>query len=590
MIRSLIVLCACLHLAAQDVSFDVSPRNIGINEQIRFSIEIKGRDSGRNPTFPSKMDTGDFRLLNPTPSVSTSFSMINGATTSSKTFTYSLRPTKKGKLKFPAQTLVYNGQTYQTPAVDVEVGDENIGISSNRRDPFDFSRRRGSQSRRQGEVFGTVEVPKIEFYQGEAIPLDVYIYISPHLSVMRAYEMPLPDLTDFWVEEAYLEREDPRAVTKNGKRWKRYTAYRKRLFANKTGELTIPQVTFDLSVGRGAGSSLFDMGTRVQRFSEPLTLKIKPLPKSGKPKSFSGLVGKFTAQGELDKSEIKVGETVSVNFELKGKGNLNAIREVDLSGLERDFEVFAGGLPTTREEGGEVVKTWAFALVPKRKGNFDIPMPKISYFDPAEERYKFAGGESYPLVVAAGEGLGSGAVISGNVNTGTLVAEKDINFIMVGDLDPVDATAKPANPNTLLKVAGGFLAADLLLFLILFLRGQWAERLEGNRHTYALKNFRKNLGKLKSLGEDADAYYGGLSDAVLTYFGDKWDREGKGLSLETIQDRFERDGVDASHYTKVAEIIEACDLARFTPSTSESRETLLNKAKTVVEDIEGAMK
>ena len=590
MMKLWLVMCTCMHLVAQDVSFDVLPRNIGINEQVQFSIEVKGNDNGRTPTFPNKMELGDFRLLNDTPSVSTSFSMVNGRSSSSKTFTFTLGPTKKGSLEFPGQTIIINGKTFTTPPVKVEVGEQNLSVT--RRDPFSdlFNSRRSQkrQPRQKGEVFGAVEVPKNDFYLGEPIPMDVMIYISPFLYVVgRDSAVGLPDLTDFWVEDIVFEPTDPIELTRNGTDWKRYTVYRKRLFANKTGELTIPSATFQLSISDNPRFGVFG-GTRANRNSEPLTLTIKPLPKAGKPRGFSGLVGNFKAKGQLDAEEIKVGETVNLTFEVTGTGNFSAMSDLSLTDL-KDFEIFSGGLPSRDDKGNDASKTWAFALVAKREGTYQIPMPKLAYFDPISETYKTIGGNAYSLKVTPGKGLGEGAVISGG-NAGPLVAEKNINFIMVGDLDQVGKITQPSDPLNLVKLAVVFVILDLLVFFALLVQSQLAGRRSGQRHTYALKNFRRGLTKLKNVGEDADAYYGGLNQTVLAYFGDKWDREGQGLSLDAIRDRMDRAQVPDALYDKLAEVIEACDLARFTPSTSASRENLMNKAREVIEEIEGAMK
>ena len=50
-----------------------------------------------------------------------------------------------------------------------------------------------------------------------------------------------------------------------------------------------------------------------------------------------------------------------------------------------------------------------------------------------------------------------------------------------------------------------------------------------------------------------------------------------------------RDAVEEDHFQKVQECIEACDLARFTPSSPSSRGQLLEKTRTTIREIEGVL-
>ncbi len=591
MFRSLILLFTCSVLFAQDVSFDVSPRELGINQFVQFSIIINGQDNGRAPTFSPGLVEGDFQLASGNPSVQSQMSIVNGQASSSKTFTYLLRPTKKGKLTLPGQTLVYNGKQYKTQPIEIQVGDE-VRTVQRRRDPFEdlFERRQAQRS--NGEVFGTVELPKREYWMGEPILMDIYIYITPGLYIVpQESAANLPDLTDFWVEDALEQPEEPVQVNRGGKTYTRYTVNRKRLFARNIGDLKIPAADFELSISDMPVRSLFSSPTRVRRTSEPLTVKIKPLPNEGKPRDFNGLVGHFNIRAELDKSAIKVGETANLKLTLSGNGNFNAVADLSLPDLDPSFEVFKGGAPETKQRDGLIVsKTWTLALVPKREGRFTVNMPAVPYFDLRSQSYQTATTESFNLEVAPGEGLGNGAIIGGNAGPRQLVAEENLSFIK---LDPLsERPAKPvlSRPLNLVFAIVAFLVVDLMLYVFLTLREQVQSRRAGRRPAYALRNFKRAAARLKSLETSNDAFHGGLSEAVLNYFGDKWEREGKGISLDTIREKFDRAGLPAELYDKVAEVVEACDLARFTPSSPSSRENLVNKARAVLEEIEGALK
>jgi len=143
----LISFLTCTALA-QEVSFDVTPKQIGINESIYFIIRVENPTNAMAPSFPRGFKGGDFALEQIEPGVSLQQRCINGVGSSSRTFTYTLRPLKKGNLSFPAQQVMVAGQTYRTEAVPVEVGDE---VRSTRRldpfrDPFSRPRERDAES------------------------------------------------------------------------------------------------------------------------------------------------------------------------------------------------------------------------------------------------------------------------------------------------------------------------------------------------------------------------------------------------------------------------------------------------------------
>ena len=584
--RSMLVFLFPIWSLAQ-VSFDVQPREIGINEYVNFTIRVEGGNGGKSPDFSPRFEGGAFVLLSSAPSVQHATSIVNGSYSTSETFTYTLKPKQKGKLKFPQQSVVIEGQTYRSPAVDITVGDENTSISRGR-DPFEniFRRRRSREPRTPAEIFVEMEVPKQEFYLGEAIPLKINIIKTRGVNIRnQGSSMNIPDFQGFWVEESETSARE-KSIVRDGKSYREVTVDQRRLFANKSGPAVIEPVELTLVVA--VSSSFLADWQKVNRSSDPITLNIKPLPEAGKPADFEGAVGSFQVSNSLDKSELKVGESASLTVKVTGDGNFSAIRNMALEGLDRDFEIFDGGAPTIEKKDGRInSKTWVFALVPKREGQFQIKMPELAFFDLSSETYRSDGGEVVELIV--NPGLGLGQPVNERVDKNRFMSEQNLSFIKLGELGKIDARLAMTHPRLLVQVVAGFCVLDFLIFLGLFLRNRAMENQKNHRPKFAIKNFRKALSKIKGESGDADRFFAGLSQAVLDYFGDKWDRQGQGISLEIIRDRFERDGIDATLIDEVTECVEALDLARFTPTTSDSRESLLEKAKDTVEKVEGAL-
>ena len=369
-------------LSMAQVSFNVGPSSVAINEYLQFQVIVEG-ESGNLPRFPNGLTGSDFELVNSSPNRKSSVTIVNGKVSQRVVFTYYLKPLKKGNVSLPAQTVSLGGKDYQSRAYAVQVGDENRSVSRSSRgfDPFDdFFGRRNRRQNAPAEIYAVAEIPKNTYYLGEPIPFKVVIYRTPGVEISSSgSSMDLPEFDHFWSEEVENNQEIKR-VTRDNKVMEAIVVDRRELFASKSGNLTIPAASFQLTVAVSRGL-LADWQT-VKRDTKAIDVTIKPLPEAGKPPNFQGMVGQFNVFGELDKDNIAVGESASFKVEVKGRGNFNALSELKLPELGHQFEVFDGGTPKVEKVGGvPSSKTWVFALVPKREGVFQIELPQISYFD-----------------------------------------------------------------------------------------------------------------------------------------------------------------------------------------------------------------
>ena len=93
----------------------VSKNRMGLNERLKVSFEMnKNGDNFTPPNFEG------FRVVGG-PNQATSNSWINGKRTFSRSYTYFLNPTRKGKIKIGQATIEIEGEIYKTTPVSVEV-------------------------------------------------------------------------------------------------------------------------------------------------------------------------------------------------------------------------------------------------------------------------------------------------------------------------------------------------------------------------------------------------------------------------------------------------------------------------------------
>jgi hypothetical protein len=115
--------------------------------------------------------------------------------------------------------------------------------------------------------------------------------------------------------------------------------------------------------------------------SRPLKINVKPLPKTGRPADFEGVVGRYSISLKADKTELKANEAVSVQLSIKGDGNVKLLKPPKID-LPADMEIYDPKEKTniTRDNnkisGSKVVE---YVLVPRFKGEYTIEPDPFSY-------------------------------------------------------------------------------------------------------------------------------------------------------------------------------------------------------------------
>lgn len=116
-------------------------------------------------------------------------------------------------------------------------------------------------------------------------------------------------------------------------------------------------------------------------YSNRIALNVKPLPKG------VDLIGKFSIEGSVDKTEVKAGEAISYKLKIQGEGNIDDIREIPLS--IADVTIYEN--PAKKEYkvtddiyGGEYDKVYSIVA----SKDFTIPSITLQYFDKATQSIK----------------------------------------------------------------------------------------------------------------------------------------------------------------------------------------------------------
>jgi hypothetical protein len=169
---------------------------------------------------------------------------------------------------------------------------------------------------------------------------------------------------------------------------------RRALFPARAGDLAIP-----------AARIACVSETRTIEVEVPATrVFVRELPEAGRPQDFHGVVGRVEVQAHLSGERVVLGQSLSLAITVRGAANAwDAADPLDSAPDMTGVDVYPRPPTTDRETGRqlEVRRAFAFDLVPRAVGRFEIPALRVPYFDPERERYEVAETAALPFSVEA---------------------------------------------------------------------------------------------------------------------------------------------------------------------------------------------
>jgi hypothetical protein len=155
---------------------------------------------------------------------------------------------------------------------------------------------------------------------------------------------------------------------------------RRALFPTRAGRLAVPAAGLRCRAG-GVDETTTIPGA-VLEVSEP--------PAEGRPRGWTGLVGRVEVRTTLAPTRIALGASALLSVSVEGPANLWDV-ELDLAERLRsaDLEVFERPRDLARDAGRRLRlrRYFAYDLVPRREGIHALAPVRLAFFDPDAERY-----------------------------------------------------------------------------------------------------------------------------------------------------------------------------------------------------------
>ena len=607
MVRVLLILFTIhysLFTATAQTLTGSAPSHVAVGEQFRltYTINTQNVSDFRAGDIPDELEV----LIGPNRSMQSSYQMINGHTSSSSsiTYTYIVCATKNGTFTIPSARAVVGGKTIASNQLTVKVSGtaqgSSGGGSSRQRRQDDGGEVRDAGSQISGsDLFIKVSASKKRVHEQEPILLTYKVYTLVGLTSLRG---DMPDLKSFYTQEVTLPSQKSFSIeTFNGRPYKTTTWSQYVMFPQMTGKLQIPSITFEGIVVQqnrnidpfeaffNGGSGYVEVKKKI--VAPGIDIQVDPLPE--RPAGFSGGVGHFSVSAQLNKTETKANDPVSLRITVSGAGNLKLIKQPQVN-LPKDFDKYE---PKTTEKtkltanGTEGSITYDILIVPRHQGHYEIPSVELTYFDTSANAYKTVKSEPLTLDVAKGSGPGSVSDFSGQQDLQEL--SRDIRYIKTGDVRMQSADkfffGSVAYWITLAIMAIVFIS----LFVIFRQRAIENANVTKRRAGKASKVASKRLKKASRLMAEnkPGEFYDEVLRALWGYVGDKLNIPVEQLSHDNISQRLADRYVGEDTISQFIGALDECEFERYAPGDPKGNmNKVYEKAMKAIVEIEGTMK
>ena len=579
-----------------------APSHVAAGEQFRLTYTVNTQDVSdfRAGDIPEDLEV----LIGPNRSMQSSYQMINGHTSSSSsiTYTYIVRALKNGTYSIPPAHVVVGGKSIASNPLTIKVsGSASAGGSgsSRQRSNEDAEIRDAGSHISGSDLFIKVSANKKRVHEQEPILLTYKVYTLVGLTSLRG---DMPDLKSFYTQEVDLPQQKSFSIeTFNGRPYKTTTWSQYVMFPQMTGKLEIPSITFEGIVVQqnrnidpfeaffNGGSGYIEVKKKI--LAPGIEIQVDPLPQ--RPANFSGGVGKFNISAQLDKTEVKANDPISVRIIVSGTGNLKLIKQPVVN-FPKDFDKYEPKITDKTKltsNGIEGSMIYDILVVPRHQGHYEIPPVEFTYFDTSENAYKTIKSEPFTLEVAKGSGAGSVNDFSGQTDLQELT--KDIRYIKTGN------TRQHSLDDFFFGSTGYWISMAVLALIFISLFVVFRQRAIDNANVTKMRGKKANKVATKRLKKAArlmtdnkpGEFYDEVLRAMWGYIGDKLNIPVEQLSHDNISQRLSERSVGEETISQFIGALDECEFERYAPGDPKGNMSkVYDKAINAIEKIEAEMK
>ena len=575
MVKKIFILFLTLNtfLLSAQVNFEatVSKSKLALNERLR--IDFVMNQNGDNFSPP---EFENFQIIGgPNQSIKTSY--VNGEREFSKTYSYFLKPLKKGKLKINQASIEIDGELYKSLQIEVLITDSV-------KQPSDST----TQYYNDDDIELRALISKGSPYLNEPITVVYKLYYKAPINISDARETETPKFKDFWsqtikIPQLKVQREIYKGQNYNVVEWRKVV-----LYPQKIGDLEITPLSLNLVLDVPTDKRDFFGNVIYDQTSQLIStgmrrIIVKDLPQQGKPNSFSGAVGKFEFDVILNKNSLRATESFQAELKVKGNGNLKLFDLPDIlvpNSMEL-FEPEREELISTNLSGMSGSVSKFFTVIPRFQGNFPIEEVEFSYFDPETEKYKILKSPRLTIDVYDGPVISNTNI---NDNSNIITSNDSFRFIKTkGNLTEIKNDIFFQSRFFYVIATTPFV---LLLSLLLFTTYKRNRKKSSNELIRIQeRQINRMIDSAKESIGDKVSFYDKIEKAIMKSLIVKFSIRMESLNKEKIEQIGKEKGLIKEDVILIIKLIENCEKAKYSRSSNSLMNKDLENAKKAISSI-----
>ncbi len=562
-----IFLFPALSQAAEIKAF-VDRKHAALGESIRLTVSVSD-GQGAVDTSPIR----DFKVLSG--ATSTSIQITNGRTSRESSYNYTLIPLKQGRLKIPALTVAVGGRRYSTREIIVQVSKRPQTNANNR------------------DVFAEAHISNPNPFEGEQI-----VYTLKFCNAVRITNPKFrksPEFPGFTAKK--IEPDKSYRTVISGREYN-ITELTYVLVPLGPGEKTIESAIIKCDIverRRRRRNSPFDSffdDSFLNRsdlkpatvMTDPLIIRVRPLPDYTGDAKFSGLVGKFGMRADLENNKLKVGDSTTLSVIISGIGNIMDAEKPEFI-VPKEFKVYEDNpeeninLDMSGYSGEKIFRT---AIVPMKEGNYSLAPVKLSYFNIDKGQYETLSTNSFSFIVKPSEEKDKLEVFSAPAATGKSLKKK-VEFTG-RDILPLKEgmDAMKSHKSYSAIHFSIFLLIPAILYMLVRTALVFTQKTDDPAVIMAERANRalKEAGTTESAEEFLSCLYRALVSAILSKSGIK----GESLTYAEAEEILRSKGYPGETADRAAKLLEKIESAKFSGLAMEKelKDELLSETKQII--------
>lgn len=563
-----------LALSQVKLEAKIEKTNLKLGEVIQVNYVFN--EEGKNfmpPSFAGFNKGGEY--------VSSNEVYDNGAYAIQQVYTYVIQAIKVGKIRISPANIRFDGKIYSSKPIVVTVSKEKASDAIQRSPNSSVVSKVATNTNTNKTIPGAnnllfvdVEINKTSVFVNEPVEVYYRIYLAPSLEAELNKKITTK-FNNFWSQTEDIQGGWERSVV-NNRVFKSKIFKKAILYPQKTGKLEIAPITLDLNISYPTGDYDFfgqpEYNVARREVSSNLKyINVNALPEKGKPDNFTGAVGQFEFNVNVQKNELKSGESLQLDLIVSGNGNLKLF-EIPKPSLPSNFEIYE---PKHKEYISENMKGISgkiidsYTIIPQEKGNFKLKPQQFSFFDVQSKTYKTISSEAVDLNVLQGEN---------QANVTPTSKDKSLKKTTTPD---ESATGFEFSFIHFIGIVS--LAGLALLFFTLRRNKKPTEEIVVEKIQPIKKDF--SLEEVQNFINNKELFYQKMESKIAEFLEFKFSLEKADFNKENIIQKFQENQISPGITQDFIVLLQNCEKARYLPTTDANMQLDFEKMQHLVKEI-----